>query len=442
MMVSVSGVRGLLGEGMDPSVAVRYAAAYAQVCGVSRVVVGRDSRASGPSLSSAVVSTLNFKGIDVTDIGIAATPTVEVMVGRTGADGGIVITASHNDERWNALKFLDGRGEFIDADAVERIEALVRGGGSLFGVPSRIGACTHDDTADAYHVDKILSLGLIDAERIARRGFKAAIDCVNGAGSRIVPLLLDRLGVDVRPMNTDVDRPFPHDPEHRPANLADLSGSTRESGADIGFACDPDADRLVLVDGRGEVCSEELTLALAADFVLGREDGPLVANLSSSRLLDDVASRHGTCCFRSRVGEANVVAVMKERGAVIGGEGNGGVIYPGVHYGRDAMTGMALILQMLADEDTTLEAKIESLPSYTIIKEKIPASGGLESAGDRLRKEFAGRFETIDGIRIDMPEGWVHLRLSNTEPVIRIIAEAASGEEAAALIERAKRSIE
>ncbi|HSG29543.1 MAG TPA: phosphoglucosamine mutase [Candidatus Krumholzibacterium sp.] len=438
LMVSISGVRGILGEGMNPAAAERYTAAYAEWLKGSHVVVGRDSRASGRSLSHAVVSALNFKGIEVTDIGIASTPTVEIMVEELGADGGIIITASHNNERWNALKFLDSSGEFIDASAVEAIEAMVAGSGILYDPPGRPGLCRKVEDADQTHIERILGLDVLDAGTISSRGLSAAIDCVNGAGSRIVPMLLERLGVAVKAIHTDVESPFPHDPEPRPANLAELSGLVRETGADIGIAVDPDADRLVLVGEDGVVCSEELTLALAADFVLGKRKGPVAANLSSSRLIDDIARRHGVSSFRSKVGEANVIAVMKRHGAVIGGEGNGGVIFPAIHYGRDAMTGMALILQMLAEEDVGLCGKIASLPSYRIIKEKMPFDGDLDAVGERLEKEFEGEINTIDGIRIDMPSGWVHLRRSNTEPVVRIIAEAGNDEEAAGLVSRVR----
>lgn len=437
LMISISGVRGILGEGMNPEAAARFAAAYADWLAGSLVVVGRDTRASGPTLSSAVCSALRFKGVDIIDIGIAATPTVEIMVSALGADGGIIITASHNDERWNALKFLGRSGEFIDAGAIGRIRESVEKGGILYGPPQRTGGYRTDHSADGIHIEKITALDRIDPERIAARRFKAAVDCVNGAGSRIVPALLERLGVETVEIFTDTEAPFPRDPEPRPKNLSDLSEAVVESGADIGFACDPDADRLVLVDHMGNVLSEELTVSLASDFVLKEEKGPVAVNLSTTRLIDDIAAIHGVRVHRSKVGEANVTQMMKETGAVIGGEGNGGVIYPPVHYGRDAMTGIALILQLLAEEEAALAEKAASLPSYAIVKEKTPFSGDLEGAALALEKEFEGEFNGLDGIRIDMETGWVHMRRSNTEPVVRIIAEAGSGEEALLLVERA-----
>ena len=437
LMVSISGVRGILGDDMNPEVSARFAAAYATWLGGKRVVIGRDSRASGPVLAAAASAALRFLGIDVVDVGIAATPTVELMVEHLGADGGIVITASHNGEAWNALKLLDGRGEFIDSSAVTRIRELVESDKGLYRPADMYGSYEVYDRADRDHVDRILSLECIDRDVIAGAGISAAIDCVNGAGSRIVPLLLAELGVKVTALYTDVDSPFPHDPEPRPANLSELAAAVPESGADIGFACDPDADRLVLVDGSGTVLSEELTLSLAADFVLGIEKGPVVVNLSTTRRIDDVAARHGVESFRSKVGEANVIEVMKEKGAVIGGEGNGGVIYPKVHHGRDAMTGIALVLQYVASSGKSVGELAAALPYYSVVKEKISFGGSFDELSSRLREIFDGNYNELDGIRIDMDKGWVHVRRSNTEPVVRIIAEAESAGLAEELVSQA-----
>ncbi len=437
LMVSVSGVRGLLGDDMNPEVAARFAAAYAGWLGGKRVVIGRDSRASGPALAGAASAALRFLGIDVVDVGIAATPTVELMVRHLGCDGGIIITASHNGEAWNALKLLDGQGEFIDSAAVLRIRELVESDSGLYTPSERYGSFEVYDGADRDHVDRILSLDIIEPDTIRKAGLRAVIDCVNGAGSRIVPLLLDELGVEVTALFTDVDAPFPHDPEPRPANLTELARAVAESDADIGFACDPDADRLVLVDGSGTVLSEELTLSLAADFVLGTEKGPVVVNLSTTRRIDDVAAKHGVQAFRSKVGEANVIEVMKEKGAVIGGEGNGGVIYPRVHRGRDAMTGIALVLQHVASSGNNVGELAADLPGYSVVKEKISFAGSFEGLSSRLRDIFKGNYNDLDGIRIDMDNGWVHVRRSNTEPVVRIIAEAETPELAEELVSRA-----
>lgn len=438
LMVSISGVRGLLGNGMNPELAARFTAAYAAWLKGALVIVGRDTRASGPAISLAVFSALRFKGVDVIDLGVAATPTVELMVRELEADGGIIITASHNDERWNALKFVDGNGEFLGSDAVDEIRESVDGGGVLYEPPGYLGSYKQIDSADMVHVERILSLECIDREKIASRGFRVVIDCVNGAGSRIIPILLGELGVDKVELFTDIHKPFPHDPEPKPANLGELSEAVIREKADLGFACDPDADRLVLVDGKGKVLSEELTLSLAVDFILSREKGPVVANLSTTRLIDDIAKKHGVRSIRSKVGEANVISAMKESGAVIGGEGNGGVIYPPIHYGRDAMTGIALILQLLARSETSLEEKVTSFPEYCIVKEKFLFNGELEGIIEDLKKEFPGEFNSLDGIRIDIETGWIHIRKSNTEPVIRIIAEAESERDALVLVKRAR----
>jgi phosphomannomutase len=436
-MMSVSGIRGLLGEGMNPEIASRFTAAFARGLGGGMVVVGRDSRASGPLLADAVGSTLRFAGRSVVDLGIVSTPTVEIMVTELGAAGGIIITASHNGPEWNALKFLGPQGEFLGPEEMERVIELVRGDGPLHPVPGELGALKRDDTGDEVHIRKILDLPLIDIEAVASMGFTAAVDCVNGAGSRIVPALLGRLGVETLELNTDTDKPFPHNPEPRPEHLGDLAAAVASSKADIGFACDPDADRLVLVDERGEVQSEELTLAVAADFVLSRKKGPIVANMSTSRLLDWLGEKHGVPVHRTSVGEANVIAGMKAAVAVIGGEGNGGVIYPELHYGRDAMAGIALVLQSLADSGKKLGGIVSGMPGFHIVKEKVPFRGDLSRVGTALAGEFEGRIDETDGVRIDMEPGWIHVRASNTEPVVRIIAEAVSAEEAGKIAGRA-----
>jgi phosphomannomutase len=437
LIAGVSGVRGIVGPGMNPESAVRYTAAYAERLQGGRVVVGRDTRASGPLLAAAVFAALRFKGIRAIDLGIASTPTVEIMVGELGADGGIVITASHNGPEWNALKFLNANGEFLNAAEMEDVARHAESGQSLFGVPAALGGHASNDTADTAHIVKILDLGRIDRERIAARGIRAVVDCVNGAGSRILPSLLRSLGVETIELFTDVEAPFPRNPEPRPEHLGELSAAVTRERADIGFACDPDADRLVLVDGGGVVCSEELTLALAADFVLREERGPLVANLSTSRIIDDIGARYAVPVHRAKVGEAHVIALMRETGAVIGGEGNGGVIYPRLHYGRDAMVGAALVLELLVEERISLTEKVRSMPAYFIVKEKYPWSGDLEGVKKRLHERFVGRTNDLDGIRIDMDTGWVHLRASNTEPVVRVIAEARSRDEAGRLAREA-----
>jgi len=437
LMAGVSGVRGIVGTGMNPEIAARFSAAYASRLSGHLVVVGRDTRASGPLIASAVSTALRFKGITVVDLGIASTPTVEIMAVELGAAGGVVVTASHNGPEWNALKFLDSRGEFLSAAAMEDITKRALGAECLFDAAESFGALVTNDSGDAIHIAKILELGRIDRERIAERKLRAVVDCVNGAGSRILPSLLRSLGLAVVELYTDVEAAFPHDPEPKPQNLMELSKAVVREKADIGFACDPDGDRLVLVDETGSVLSEELTLAIAADLVLREEKGALVANLSTSRVIDDVGAAHGVSVHRSKVGEAHVTALMKETHAAIGGEGNGGVIYPKLHYGRDAMVGAALVLQALAEEGLSLSKKAASLPRYFIVKEKVALKGDFAVAEKSLKKMFSGRVTAIDGIRIDMEGGWVHVRKSNTEPVVRIIAEARSVEEARSLVEEA-----
>jgi len=437
LMMSVSGVRGILGEGMNPEIASRFTASFARDLGGGMVVVGRDSRPSGPLLADAVEATLRFAGLAVVDLGIVSTPTVEIMVAELGAAGGIIITASHNGPEWNALKFLGPSGEFLGGPEMERIIERVKSGEPLHTAPGELGALRKDDSGDAVHIKKILELPVTDREKVSSARFTAAVDCVNGAGSRIIPALLGTLGVEVVELNTDTDKPFPHNPEPRPEHLGDLAGAVSSSGADIGFACDPDADRLVLVDETGGVLSEELTLAVAADFVLSRKKGPIVANMSTSRLLDWLGEKHGVKVLRTSVGEANVIAGMKETKAVVGGEGNGGVIYPELHYGRDAMAGIALVLQSLAENGMTLGETVSRMPSYHIVKEKVPFTGDFSEVEPALAGRFEGRVDRTDGVRIDMEQGWIHVRASNTEPVVRIITEAESPDRARKLASRA-----
>jgi phosphomannomutase len=424
LMMSVSGVRGIVGRDMNPEVATRFTVAFTTFLEGDTVVVGRDTRPSGVYLSRAVITTLQFCGFDVIELGIAATPTVEIMVRETGAAGGVIVTASHNGPEWNALKLLDNRGEFLDRDSMNVVIEKATGEEFLFGEVERYGEVEANHSADRVHIDRIMGLELIDPSEISSAGFKAAIDCVNGAGSRIGPALLRDLGVEVIELFTDVDSPFPHVPEPRPENLSAISEAVVENSADIGFAFDPDGDRLVLVNERGEVCSEELTLALATDCVLKSVKGPVVANMSSSRYIDYIAGKYGVEVYRSEVGEANVTAKMKSVEAVVGGEGNGGVIYPPFHYGRDALTGMAIILQLLTDEKVSLGRMVSRLPEYSILKRKISFDGDLTNYYAEIKNAFDGKIIDLDGIRIDMEEGWVHIRKSNTEPVVRIIAES------------------
>ncbi|OQX84490.1 MAG: phosphoglucosamine mutase [Candidatus Latescibacteria bacterium 4484_7] len=441
-MVSVSGVRGLVGVDMNPEVAARFTAAFSRHTGCKTVVIGRDTRPSGAYLAESVIAALRFNGVSVIDIGISATPTVELMVKELKADGGIIITASHNGPEWNALKFLNSEGEFPSSSVIEAIKKLVESDESLFRDEQRFGSLVSEEGADSRHISRILELDIMDRSEIADAGFSAVVDCVNGGGSRIVPALLRSLGVDVKELFTDIDAPFPHVPEPRPENLIELSETMKRVSADIGFAVDPDADRLVLADAVKGVRSEELTLALVVDFVLSREKGPVVVNMSTSRIIDDICASHGVPLYRSKVGEANVSEMMKDVGAVVGGEGNGGVIYPGLHYGRDAMVGMALILRYLVGENASFAEKLDLFDRYTIVKKKVPFNGNLDDVFVQLENDFRGKISTLDGIRIDMDEGWIHVRKSNTEPVVRIIAEARKKERAEELVGRVEKILE
>lgn len=438
LRVSVSGVRGVIGDGLDAVTVARWAAAFGAWLPPGPVVIGRDSRPSGPMFLQAAASALNSTGHDVVDVGVTTTPTTEMAVQRSDAVGGIIITASHNPQQWNALKFLNAEGLFLDAEQNRALrEALDRP--DAHRPWDGLGRCETRSGADDLHLDAILALPWLDREAIAARNLTAAVDAVEGAGGDIVPRLLERLGVGCVPLNCGMTGLFPHPPEPTPAHLADLGAAIRDRGADLGFAVDPDVDRLVLADGRGVVMSEELTLALAVDFLLGREPGPVTVNLSTTGLIETVAAGHGCPVARTPVGEANVVARMLADGSVIGGEGNGGVIYPALHPGRDALVGIAMILQRLADTGATLADLAAQLPPVAMVKDKFPQTGPF--AADAVRAELAGwggEIDDSDGLRWTGPGGWVHVRPSNTEPIIRVIAEAPTESAARELVERAR----
>lgn len=440
LQVSVSGVRGVIGDGLDAVVAARWAAAFGAWLPPGPVVIGRDTRPSGPMLRSAVAAALQSTGHDVHDLGVATTPTTELAVQQSDAAGGIVITASHNPQPWNALKFLDGRGLFLTAAANRELQAaLQRGGGH---VPwDRLGVLSARTDADDRHLEALLALPWLDPAAIAARRLKAVVDAVEGAGGGIVPRLLARLGVACVPLHCGLSGRFPHDPEPTPAHLSELCRAVRASGADLGFAVDPDVDRLALVDAAGRPLSEEMTLVLAVDFLLARRSGPVVVNLSTTRLIEAAAARHGAAVRRTPVGEANVVEEMLASGAVVGGEGNGGVIYPALHPGRDALVGIAMILQALAASGGTLRDLADGFPPMAMLKDKIPLRDGF----DRQRWRTAlsglgvGELDERDGLKWTGATAWVHVRPSNTEPIVRIIAEAQDLESARALVADVRR---
>lgn len=446
LMKSTSGIRGIVGVTLDPPTVLRYAAAFGQFLKKGKVVVGRDSRPSGEYISGLVVSTLAMTGCEVIDIGVVPTPTVELAVLDHEAAGGIAITASHNPSEWNALKFFGARGEFITKAQYLRLEEIASADKPVFMPYNRLGSVHRDFTAVERHMESVLKMKTMAVSKIRRAGFLVVVDAINGAGSYCLPKLLEQMGVGVIRLNCKGNGDFCHKPEPIPENLAQLGEAVRESKADFGLACDPDADRLALVDETGRPIGEELTLALSAAYYLRREKGPVAVNLSTSRMTADVARMVGCPVYLSPVGEANVIAEMRKRKAVIGGEGNGGVILPESHYGRDALVAAGLILSSLAETGKPLSELAGSLPAYVMIKKKSPLPAGFERKIGRVEKEMKGAYREVavdrrDGVRIDIPEGWVQVRKSNTEPIYRLIVEARSKELADSLVRMVQKAL-
>lgn len=446
LIKSISGIRGTIGggpgAGLTPFDIVKFTAAYGAWLQRGRageplsVVVGRDARRSGDMLSRLVSGTLIGLGIHVIDLGLSTTPTVAVNVGLLQAQGGIVLTASHNPSGWNALKLLDGSGECVSGSAGRQILDFAERGGHHFAQASQLGRVTHDDKAIERHVECVLGLALVRPPIVRAAGLTAVLDAVNSTGGLAVPPLLHALGVRVIPLHCEPDGHFAHNPEPLPEHLGDIAQRVRETGADMGIAVDPDVDRLVFISEDGTPFGEEYTLVAVADYVLQHERGKAVSNLSSSAALRDVTRRHGQEYVPAAVGEVNVVAAMKAVRAVIGGEGNGGVIYPQAHYGRDALVGMALFLTHLAERGQSLSQLRATYPAYHMTKGKLPLTPGLDvrSLLQAVQAAFQGEAITaIDGVRIDFEDGWVHLRQSNTEPVLRLYAESHSPAAAARL---------
>jgi phosphomannomutase len=443
LMVSVSGVRGRVGGALTPEIVCQFAAAFgAFSIGRSRsrtIVVGRDSRVSGPMFHSAVVAALQSVGADVLDIGMAPTPTVQMAVEQHHAAGGLAITASHNPVEWNALKFISSSGLFLDAAEGAAMRAVMDG-----VVPratwDALGTVTPDTTAIEQHIDAILALPFLDVEGIRGRAFHVALDTCHGAGITIFPRLLERLGCRVSAINLEPHGRFHRPPEPVAENLGELERLVRESGAVVGFATDPDVDRLALVSDKGAAIGEDYTLALAAKVVLGRKRGPVVTNLSTSRIVADVAAEAGCELVLAPVGEVNVAVKMRSIGAVVGGEGNGGVILPDLHLGRDAPLAAALILQLLHESNGTLSAVVARYPQYRIVKDKLDRpSAPLDAVYASLKEAFAGaEVDTQDGLRLTWPDRWVHVRPSGTEPIVRVIAEAPTEGEAWELVRRCR----
>jgi len=443
LMVSVSGVRGRVGDGLTPEIITRFAAgfgAWARARGESRtVVVGRDSRVSGPMFHRATIAALQSVGCNVLDVGLAPTPTIQLAVEEAHAAGGLAITASHNPIEWNALKFIGASGLFLDAEEGSAMRAVVESD-FAYATWDELGTVTQDTEAIARHIDRVLALPFIQVDRIRQRAFRIALDCARGAGGAIIPALLERLGCTMSGIHLETDGKFPRPPEPVAANLGELERLVLHSGADVGLATDPDVDRLALVSDEGRAIGEDWTLALAARLALRYRPGPVVANLSTSRIVDDVAAEAGTRVIRAPVGEVNVALRMKAEGAAIGGEGNGGVILSELHLGRDAPLGVALLLQMLVEDGEPLSRVLARYPKYSIVKEKLDRPNApLDTVYNSLRASFPDAVvDTQDGLRLSWKDRWVHVRPSGTEPIVRVIAEAPTDEEARELVARSR----
>ena len=459
LIKSISGIRGTIGgrpgDGLSPLDVVKFTSAFGTFLQQRNpgkrlnLVVGRDARLSGAMVDRLVVGTLQGLGIDVIETGLSTTPTTEMTVIDQHADGGIIITASHNPKHWNALKLLNARGEFIDASEGAEVLRLAESEELNYADVDSLGQVTEDLATIDHHIERVLQLKLVDVEAIRKAGFKVAVDAVNSTGGLAIPKLLRALGVkEVVELNCDPTGHFAHNPEPIPANLTDISRVVRDNGCDLGVVVDPDVDRLALVCETGEMFGEEYTLVSVADYVLQHTPGNTVSNLSSSRALRDVTHQYAGCEYNAAaVGEVNVTTLMRKTGAVIGGEGNGGVIYPELHYGRDALVGVALFLTLLAKRGMKVSELRKTYPDYIISKNRIDLTAGMDVDG--LLKRLADKYNatpgckvtTIDGVKIDFEDGWVHLRKSNTEPIIRIYSEAHTESRANELAEQVKAEV-
>ena len=452
LIKSISGIRGTIGgktgEGLNPLDIVKFTAAYASFIRKSTtknsntIVVGRDARISGPMVNDIVVGTLTGMGFDVVNIGLATTPTTELAVAWENACGGIILTASHNPKQWNALKLLNEKGEFLSDAEGKEVLAIAEKEAFTFAEVDNLGHEYKNETYTRRHIDSVLALDLVDVDAIRKANFTVAVDAVNSVAGIVIPKLLKALGVkNVVELNCAPTGQFAHTPEPIPENLTQISDLMKTGCADVGFVVDPDVDRLAIVMENGEMFVEEYTLVSIADYVLSKTPGTTVSNLSSSRALRDVTERHGCTYTASAVGEVNVVTQMKRTGAVIGGEGNGGVIYPASHYGRDALVGVALFLSLLAHKGKKVSELKKEYPQYEIAKNKIQLTPDInvDAILDAIKKKYANeKITTIDGVKIDFPDYWVHLRKSNTEPIIRIYSEAKDMEQANAIAREIK----
>ena len=449
LIKSISGIRGTIGgqpgNNLTPLDAVKFAAAYGiwlkeySKKDKLTVVIGRDARLSGEMIQNLVVSTLMGLGIDIIDLDLSTTPTVEIAVPMEKADGGIILTASHNPKQWNALKLLNEKGEFLNAAEGALILEIAEKEDFTFCEVDDLGSITKNDAYIDIHIDEVLNLSLVDADTIRKAKFKVVVDGVNSTGGIAIPKLLKELGVEVIELYCDPTGHFPHNPEPLKEHLGDICDLVVKERADFGLVVDPDVDRLAFISDDGEMFGEEYTLVACADYVLGKTKGSTVSNLSSSRALRDITEKHGGTYEASAVGEVNVVTKMKANNAIIGGEGNGGIIYPESHYGRDSLVGTALFLMLMAEKGGTVAELRASYPSYYMSKKKIQLTPGLDVDG--ILKAMAEKYQnedisTIDGVKIDFAENWVHLRKSNTEPIIRIYTEAKSQSEADGLADK------
>jgi len=433
-MISVSGIRGIFGTHLTPENLVTYSAAFGTWLKGGTVVVGRDSRVTGQICEDIVCATLQSVGCDVVKVGIAPTPTVAMGVLKHNAAGGIILTASHNPAEWNALKLLNEKSEFLDTDQGNAVLQIAEKGEFSYKMYNEIGSIMQDDEMIAYHIKKILELPYIDPDVIRKKKFTVAVDAVNGAGSLALPALLEELGAEVHRLHCEPNGIFPHNPEPLPEHLSEIREYIKSNKCDLGIVTDPDGDRLAIVDENGNLFGEEYSQVAAFDLMLSKTPGDTATNLSSSRAADDITQKYGQTCHRAAVGEINVVKVMQEKDAVISGEGNGGIINPDLHPGRDALMGAAMVLQLLAERNLKASDYRTSLPDYEIIKQKIELSS-LGVDADKLLAQVAETFKKYqpnrtDGVKIDFDEGWVHFRKSNTEPIVRVYSEAKTKEEA------------
>jgi phosphomannomutase len=452
LIKSISGIRGTIGgavgDNLTPVDAVKFASAYGSFLKIRhaskgnerlKVVIGRDARISGPMIHNLVMNTLVGLGIDVIDLGLSTTPTVEIAVPLEKADGGIILTASHNPKQWNALKLLNEKGEFLSGKEGELILEIAENEAFDFSDVDSLGEVIENNAYMDIHIDEVLDLPLVDADLVKTKNFKVVVDGVNSSGGIIIPNLLEQMGVEVVKLYCEPNGHFPHNPEPLKEHLGDICKLVVEEKADFGIVVDPDVDRLAFISNDGEMFGEEYTLVAVADYVLSKTPGNTVSNMSSSRALRDITKKHGGTYQASAVGEVNVVELMKKTNAIIGGEGNGGIIYPSSHYGRDSMVGVALFLTYLAHQDKTVAEIRANFPQYYMSKNKIELTPQIDVdnvLATLTEKYKSENITTIDGVKIDFPTEWVHLRKSNTEPIIRIYTEAPTQSEADVLAER------